>query len=156
MIYLNLFFPVLLGLLRRYWGSGRKARGVVVPLLILIYTYFIFDKWLLISGFIMLMFSKGFNDWWDFGTNNRYTNWLNPLLQKIFKKEEWGTLCYDYTGMILHFSILSIPLALLCSGWVMSCGFLIPLIYMYFIHIDYNVVKAELLFGFVLGAFLLI
>ena len=163
----NLLFCCLLGLGRRLWGGlwseilkklhlPKISRFVIVFFYIPYIAIYLGNTYLtwFIGVWVCVMFALSMNYWWGIGeAEPREDQELDKyVLKKIYKKEMWYGASYDYTGLILHFTIISIPL-LFYNTRACYNGILIPLGYAIFMPYRKNEI-AELIFGFSIGLFL--
>lgn len=163
----KILFCVLLAIGRRLWGGAwddllKKLHLPVVSRTwmmvfyipyIAIYLGNTYLTWF-IGIWVGIFFALSFNNWWNFCPRRGEDQELDWLLKKIYTEDLWYSALYDYTGMILHFTLCSIPL-LLYNTYACYNGIVIPLAYAMLMPRGKNEI-AELIFGFSIGFFLLI
>lgn len=162
-ILYKILFCCLLGLGRRFWG-GLWSEKTKLPRIIIIFFYipyiaiYLGNTYLtwFIGIWVCIIWALSMNNWWDLGkAKARKEQELDKyILKKIFKQELWNTCIYDYTALILHFTIVSIPL-LLYNTYACYNGILIPLSYAILMSRGKSEL-AELIFGFSIGLFLIL
>lgn len=165
---MKILFCVLLAIGRRLWGGAwddllKKLHLPVISRTWIMVFYIPYIAIYLgnnlltwfVGVWVAIIFALSMNNWWDLGQSEpRKDQELDWILKKIFSKNYWYSTNYDYTALILHFTLTSLPL-LLYNTFACYNGIIIPLAYAIFMPRKKNEI-AELIFGFSVGLFLVI
>lgn len=114
-----------------------NSRGVSVTVMILLFTgafhyYMPFQPyWLSLVDSILFVSCYrliGYDSYTDFGLNGEHDDeFTAPIMHRIFKKENWGTWIYDFTGILLRFGLVGLFFFIYKSLFVyFTIGYYIP------------------------------